>query len=170
DVIEVLSARFAADYDLLERKNAVLMEEYKAYYESWTHHRQRLDRLAAVRARKQGLLNGDENSGRGGRRGAISLADTARSDLELDQIMASLVNEDLTNPEILSRKNIATIPDMLVTTDPRQLEVMYDDRNGLVKDPEAFTRELLNPGFWTESEKKKFVDAYLATPKQFGRI
>lgn len=169
-LIPLLQARIAVDADSLERKNAVLVDEYKSYHESWTLHRQRLERLEAVRTRKQGLLGGDEGQNRGGRRGAISLGDAARSDLELDQIMASLVNEDLTNPEILSRKNIASIPDMLSVTDPRQLEVQFDDRNGLVTDPEFFTHQLHDAGYWTESEQTLFIDAYLASPKQFGRI
>jgi hypothetical protein len=160
----------AIDTASLEKKNIVLMEEYKSYHESWDLHRQRLERLEAVRARKQGLLGGDEASNRLGRRGAISLGDTARSDLELDQIMASLVNEDLTNPEILSRRNIAIIPEMLAVTDPRLLEFQYDDRNGLVLDPETFTQELHDAGVWTSEEEQLFIQAYLSSPKQFGRI
>jgi len=165
-----LHERLALDMATLEKKNAALMEEYKSCYESWVLHRQRLERLEAVRARKQGLLGGDEASNRLGRRGAISLGDAARSDLELDQIMASLVNEDLTNPEILSRKNIAIIPDMLAVTDPRFLEFQYDDRNGLLLDPETFTQELHDAGVWTSEEEQLFVQAYLSSPKQFGRI
>ena len=162
--------RLAIDVACMEKKNAALMEEYKSFHESWDLHRQRLERLEAVRARKQGFLGGDEASNRLGRRGTISLGDAARSDLELDQIMASLVNEDLTNPEILSRKNIAIIPDMLAVTDPRLLEVQYDDRNGLVLDPETFTQELHDAGVWASEEEQLFVQAYLTSPKQFGRI
>lgn len=170
EILPILHARVAADAEALIRKNFRLMEEYKTYHESWTLHRQRLERLEAVRARKQGLLGGDEGLNRAGRRGAISLGDAARSDLELDQIMASLVNEDLTNPEILARKNLAIIPDMLSVTDPRQSKVQYDDRNGLVTDPEFFTHGLHDAGYWTDEEQRIFIDAYLASPKQFGRI
>jgi len=145
------------------------MEEHKSCHESWVLHRQRLERLEAVRARKQGLLGGDEASNRLSRSGAISLGDTARSDLELDQIMASLVNEDLTNLEILSRNNIEIIPDMLAVTDPRFLEFQYDDRNGLVLEHKMFTQELHDAGVWT-SEEELFVRDYLSSPKQFGRI
>ena len=167
----MLLDRFAADKAALATKNAALAEEYKSYHESWTLHRERLERLEVVRARKTGLLNHDDTSTRSsGRRGAISLADTARSDLELDQIMASLANEDLTNPDILSKKNLAHIPEMISVIRPGRRRIQYDDQNGLITHPEAYTHDLHDPGHWTEAEKHQFIEAYLATPKQFGKI
>ncbi|KAF8342772.1 uncharacterized protein EI90DRAFT_3030169 [Cantharellus anzutake] len=134
------------------------------------HHRQRLDRLAEVRSRKQNLLNGDDGQGRSSRRGAITMGDMARSDLELDQIMASLVNEDMTNPDILARKNLANVPDMVSVTDPKALRCQYIDNNGLVLDPVAFADSTQDVGDWSFAEREIFIRAYLATPKQFGRI
>jgi Myb-like DNA-binding domain len=164
-----LSTQFSRDRAELETKNQTLQDEYRGFLDSWDLHRQRLDRLEAVRNRKQNLLGGEDGNGRN-RRGAISLGDAARSDLELDQIMASLVNEDLTNPDILARRNVAVIPDMLSVTDPRALECQYDDLNGLVSDPVAYADSVHHAGEWTPAEREIFIRAYMATPKQFGRI
>ncbi|KAG9019775.1 hypothetical protein FRB90_007918 [Tulasnella sp. 427] len=100
------------------------------------------------------------------------MADAVRSDLEFEQVMASLGNEDLVDPNILSIRNAAAIPDML-SVQPRTqplLDVVYDDTNGVVEYPEQFYDVSNSLGDWTEEEKEIFMEQFAVNGKQFGKI
>lgn len=104
--------------------------------------------------------------------GNALMADAVRSEAEFEQIMATLGNEDLVDPNILSIRNAASIPDMLsvVPRSAPMLEVIYDDLNGRVAHPEQFYDISLCLGDWSEKEKTIFMDQFAIFGKQFGKI
>ncbi len=100
------------------------------------------------------------------------MADAVRSDLEFEQVMQSLGNEDLVDPNVLSIRNAANIPDM-VSVLPRSAQVMsvrYDDTNGVVAYPEEFYNIGALLGDWTDLEKAVFTEQFAIAGKQFGKI
>lgn len=152
-----------------------LRSQYKALNDQWLSQCQRLDRLDEIRKQKQAALAAAEEatvvSGRSSRRNNLGLfADAVRSDLEMEQVIATLGNEDLTDPNFLAIRNTAIIPDMISVTDRWEEDCKYDDLNGIVADPEKFFDPYISLGHWSEEEQQIFQQQYAAAPKQFGRI
>ncbi|KAI0052136.1 hypothetical protein FA95DRAFT_1484221, partial [Auriscalpium vulgare] len=108
-------------------------------------------------------------SGRTTRRSAAVLGDAVRSDLEMEQIIASLGNEELYDPAHLAIRNVAIIPDMISVTRGK-VDYVLDDTNNLVDDPASFYDIGAGMAAWTDAEKEIFKDKYAAHPKQFGII
>jgi hypothetical protein len=150
---------------VFERRKAELEDRYYTAHKKWLLHCQRLD-TAAFRQQADGMPT---QSTRTTRRSAAALGDAVRSDLEMEQIMISLGNDDLTDPNILATRNLAKVPDMLSSAHQNPI-VRFDDTSNEVFDPQKFydiTREVED---WSEDEKKIFVKAYAQYPKQFGII
>lgn len=97
------------------------------------------------------------------------LGDAVRSDLEMEQIIATLGIDEATDPTYLSARNHATIPDMISATSG-QVDYLYEDNNLLVHDTDEFFAPHTGIYDWTEEEKQIFLDKYAAFPKQFGII
>nr|VWO95324.1 Foldase protein PrsA 2 (EC [Ganoderma boninense] len=159
-----LRKRFAQHQAALVDKVSRLRKEYLALHERWMVHCAKLDEIARACALEEAAAT----AGRTTRRTA-AMGDAVRSDLEMEQILASLGNEELTDANHLSQKNAATIPDMVSVTKGR-VEYIYDDTNNLVEDPHEFYKLETGIDDWTEQEKKVLVDKYAIHPKQFGII
>ncbi len=159
-----LRKRFAQHQAALGEKVARLRKEYLALHERWMIHCAKLDEIARASALEEAAAT----AGRTTRRTA-AMGDAVRSDLEMEQILASLGNEELTDANHLSQKNAAVIPDMVSVTKGR-VEYIYDDTNNLVEDPHDFYKLETGMDDWTEQEKKVLIDKYAIHPKQFGII
>ena len=160
-----LVQRISERQETVEEKTKRLRKEYAELHDSWVAHCALLD--------SQGQTNpGDEMatvSGRTTRRSAAVLGDAVRSDLEMEQIIASLGNEDLTDPAYLALRNIAVIPDMISVTHGR-VDALFDDTNNLVENPAAFYDPSPSVAAWTDEELQEFFEKFAAHPKQFGII
>lgn len=162
-----LIARFTERRIFIEEKAQRLRDEYLSLHENWLASCRRLedtDRLSA----------GPEDAalaaaGRGTRRTATTLGDPVRSELEMEQIIATLGNEELTDPNHLAIRNVARIPDMLSVTHGN-VEFTLDDTNNRVLDPVTFYMPRTGFEDWTQEEKEIFNERYAAHPKQFGLI
>ncbi len=108
-------------------------------------------------------------TGRTTRRSAATLGDAVRSDLEMEQILATLGNEDLTDPHHLAVRNIAVIPDM-ISVEQGAVDYIFDDTSGLVKDPATYYDARTGFYDWTPDEEQIFIAKYADYPKQFGAI
>jgi Myb-like DNA-binding domain len=166
-VSQSLLKRFAKRSEDLVAKTRRLRAEYKAYHDKWIVNCRKLDQSMASSA-SQGLQGQPPPSGRVTRRSA-KLGDAVRSDLEMEQIIASLGNEDLTDPNVLAIRNTAVIPD-LISTDLSMIEVSYTDDNGLVDDPGDLFDIYDALGRWTDDEKETYMQKYGEYPKQFSVI
>ncbi|KAK0535203.1 DNA-binding protein snt1 [Tilletia horrida] len=113
-------------------------------------------------------------SARGNRRGGASafpgFGDAVRSEAEFLEILASLENADMQDPNARAARTTATVPDLTLTADGEPMLSNYDDDNGFVANPEAFYFDEFDPDVWTEEEKATFERKYALWPKQFGRI
>ncbi|KAF8637871.1 hypothetical protein AX17_002497 [Amanita inopinata Kibby_2008] len=162
----VLQKRFedheAARLDKIQR----LRTEYLALHEKWVQHCVMLDEQSRVLASETDAV---QPSGRTTRRSAATLGDAVRSDLEMEQIIASLGNDEATDPAHLSLKNLATIPDMISVTRGK-VDYVFDDTNHPVENPSEYYGPQTGMHDWTEEEKKIFLDKFAAYPKQFGII
>ena len=147
------------------RKAAGLKAEYLELQSKWLEHCGKLDEEAKANSPEDAVTT----SGRTTRRSAATLGDAVRSDLEMEQIIASLGNEDLTDANHLAIRNAATVPDMISVTHG-YVDFVYDDTNNLVPDAPEFYRQRSGINDWTEEEKHIFLKAYAAYPKQFGII
>jgi len=112
-------------------------------------------------------------SGRANRRNAASslgYGDAARSEAEFLEILASLEDADMRDPNLRAMRTTATVPDMAIDAGEHGILQDYDDASGLVADP--FEHYGLNkkPDVWTEDEIATFCRRYALYPKQFGRI
>jgi hypothetical protein len=161
-----LAARFAERQATLEAKTQRLREEYLDLHERWVAHCARLDSLAKVGVSTE---EATPNPGRTTRRSAATLGDAVRSDLEMEQIIASLGNDELTDPNHLSLRNVAVIPDMISVTHGR-VDYLFDDTGHSVANPSEFYGSDTGIHDWTDKEKEIFIDKFAAHPKQFGTI
>ncbi|KAI0355922.1 hypothetical protein OH77DRAFT_1424192 [Trametes cingulata] len=159
-----LRKRFAEHQAALAEKVERLRKEYLALHEKWLVHCAKLDDVARANALEEAAAT----AGRTTRRSA-AMGDAVRTDLEMEQILASLGNEELTDANHLSAKNAAVIPDMLSVTKGR-VDPIFDDTNNLVEDPHSFYALETGIDDWTDEEKAIFIEKYAMYPKQFGII
>lgn len=143
-----------------------LRKEYQALHEKWAQHCALLDEQSRALASETETV---QPSGRTTRRSAATLGDAVRSDLEMEQIIASLGNDEATDPAHLSLRNLATIPDMISVTHGK-VDYVYDDTNHRVENPAEYYGPHTGIHDWTEEEKKTFLDKFAEYPKQFGSI
>lgn len=190
---DVIVAQVKRGYEDVNAKVKKLRNQYIALNREWEARCTELDREKQLNSEKLApktpipptpsvdtpsfSANSFFTSGRTTRRttgglGNLMAADAVRSDLEFEQVMASLGNEDLVDPNILSIRNAASIPDML-SVQPRAqplLDVVYDDTNGVVEYPEQFYDVSASLGDWTDEEKEIFMEQFAVNGKQFGKI
>lgn len=162
-----LSGHFLERETTLREKQQKLREEYLELHQQWIAQCARLDNVS-----KGGLPEESMPASAGGRstrRSAAVLGDAVRSDLEMEQIIANLGMEELTDPSYLAIKNVAKIPDMVSVVDGRG-PYSYDDTNNLLDDPAEFYSSSSALDLWTEEERIVFKERYAAHPKQFGLI
>ncbi|KAJ7064912.1 hypothetical protein C8F01DRAFT_780645 [Mycena amicta] len=156
-----LVGRFERRQVALSAKLKSLQQEYQSRHASWRRHCNILDQ----QAKPVEVTEVAPAPGRTTRRSA-ALGDTVRSDLEMEQIIASLGYDEATDPNQLSTRNLATIPDMLTG----ESRYTFDDTNHLVENPHEYYAPCTGIHDWTEQEKERFLDAYAKNPKQFGLI
>jgi hypothetical protein len=150
----------------VDKKVARLKAEYLELQIKWLEHCAKLDEEAKASSPEDAVTT----SGRTTRRSAATHhGDAVRSDLEMEQIIASLGNEDLTDANHLAMRNAATLPDMISVT-RAYVDFVYDDTNNLVPNAPEFYKQRTGIDDWTEEEKHAFLKAYAAYPKQFGII
>jgi hypothetical protein len=112
-------------------------------------------------------------SGRANRRNAASslgYGDAARSEAEFLEILASLEDADMRDPNLRAMRTTATVPDMAIDAGEHGILQDYDDASGLVADPYEHYGLNKKPDVWTEDEIATFCRRYALYPKQFGRI
>ncbi|EJC97647.1 uncharacterized protein FOMMEDRAFT_61060, partial [Fomitiporia mediterranea MF3/22] len=165
NVRSLLATKFAEQTELLAEKVQRLRNEYMMLHERWVAHCTHLDSLFKANDMQEALTQ----AGRTTRRSAATLGDAVRSDLEMEQIIASLGNEDLTDPNHLAVRNVAKIPDMISVV-KGYVDHMFDDTNNVVDDPEAFYDPRSGFFDWTPEEEAIFYAKYAEYPKQFGII
>ncbi|KAG2154269.1 uncharacterized protein EDB93DRAFT_1248464 [Suillus bovinus] len=162
-----LSGHFLERETALRQKQQKLREEYLELHQQWIAQCARLDNVSKGGLPEESLPT--SAGGRSTRRSAAVLGDAVRSDLEMEQIIANLGMEELTDPSYLAIKNVAKIPDMVSVVDSRG-PYSYDDTNNLLDDPAEFYSSSSALDLWTEEERIVFKERYAAHPKQFGLI
>ena len=162
---ESLQARFARRQTDLSVKVANLREEYMGLHLQWAVHCGKLDEVAKALA----LQEAAATAGRTTRRSLATMGDAVRSDLEMEQIIASLGNEEMTDANHLGAKNAAVIPDMISVTEG-EVDHLYDDTNNEVENPAKYYAPQTGIADWTEEEVNIFLDKFGEFPKQFGII
>ncbi|EKM57593.1 uncharacterized protein PHACADRAFT_251288 [Phanerochaete carnosa HHB-10118-sp] len=160
-----LQVRFAQRQADLTNKVARLREEYLGLHKQWLVQCSKLDEAAKTLA----LQEAAATAGRTTRRSLATMGDAVRSDLEMEQIIASLGNEELTDATHLGAKNAAVIPDMTSVT-KGEVECLYDDTNNEVENPAEYYAPTTGIDDWTEEEVAVFLDKFADFPKQFGII
>ncbi|KAJ1032504.1 hypothetical protein NDA16_000528 [Ustilago loliicola] len=185
----------------LNEKVESLKKRYRSINEEWKVHCSRLDRIAERRELLRrppvntpagtpgafgvedpspgtgggGMLGAPLSTGRANRRreqaGFAGFGDAVRSEAEFLEILASLENADMQDPNMRAARTTATAPDMFIDPDSDHLtKLRYDDVNGFVADPLAFYLDEFDPDVWSEEEKAIFARRYALWPKQFGKI
>lgn len=183
----------------IERGNQIfrLRAQYKELDQDWSVHCNKLEKIRTRQKRRQTAqappmtpsLDSSSSlpflsatpatpsilapSGRANRRNAASslgYGDAARSEAEFLEILASLEDADMRDPNLRAMRTTATVPDMAIDAGEHGILQDYDDCSGLVTDP--FEHYGLNkkPDAWTEDEIATFCRRYALFPKQFGKI
>ncbi|KAG0301994.1 hypothetical protein BGZ98_007879 [Dissophora globulifera] len=160
----------------LDEKELELKREYKQYWESWTKKVEKLDKIKEKMSsapppnvREEDLVQSDNVLfTTRNRRGAYN-SDAVRSEAELMEIIQSLENADMRNPDLRASRTAATVPPMILDPCIRET-VHYYDRNHLVTDPSKYYRLGPVTDIWSEEERQIFIKRYLNYPKQFGKI
>ncbi|KAG7448781.1 uncharacterized protein BT62DRAFT_727841 [Guyanagaster necrorhizus] len=172
--LETFVSRKDALIDHLQQRQASLTAKVKRLQEEYLFlHERWLSRCRVLDAQNK-LLPAElepplPSSSRTTRRTAATLGDAVRSDFEMEQIIASLGNDEATDPAHLSLKNHAVIPDMISVL-RGSVDYVYDDTNLLVENPLEYYRPRTGMDDWTPEEEQIFQDRYAAHPKQFGII
>lgn len=159
-----LALYFEQRQSVIDDKVARLREEYHTLHERWVAH------CNTLNDQQKNLASEQENhpSGRATRRSA-AITDAVRSDFEMEQIIATLGNEDATDPIHLSLRNLAKVPDMISTVNGK-VEYVFDDTSNLVENPTEYFAPHTGIDDWTDAEKQIFSEKFGAFPKQFGII
>lgn len=156
--------------NLIVEKAERLRKEYLERHNAWMARCADLDRASQLLTVPALLEEAAAASNqRTTRRTAAVVGDTVRSDLEMEQIIATLGNEDMFDPAILANRNVAKIPDMIAVTHG-QVTHRFDDTNHIVEDPASFYDPGPRMAAWTPAEEKIVLEQYAANPKQFGKI
>jgi hypothetical protein len=97
--------------------------------------------------------------------------DSVRSEAEFLEILADLERQSARDPSLRAKLTSATIPPMIYDPVERD-ELRYQDTNNAVLDKSIPYQRLFTDGIddFTKKEHETFCDAYLAAPKQFGKI
>ncbi|KAI9458635.1 hypothetical protein BJY52DRAFT_1119457 [Lactarius psammicola] len=161
-----LVANMTARQETVDEKVVRLRKEYLALHREWLARCAELDNshrvdpaageVAAIPARTT-------------RRSAAVLGDAVRSDLEMEQIIASLGNDELYDPAHLALRNLAVIPDMISVTRGK-VDAVFDDVNNAVDDPISFYDPSPGLAEWTDDEVEIYKQRFAKYPKQFGHI
>lgn len=148
----------------IDEKVSNLRKEYAALHERWITH------CNVLNEQHRTLASEQENQPpmRTTRR-SMAFTDTVRSDFEMEQIIASLGNDEATDPNHLSMRNLAKVPDMISAVNGK-VDVVFDDTNYLVENPANYYAPHTGIHDWTEAERKIFMEKFGAYPKQFGVI
>ncbi|KAF8552083.1 hypothetical protein OG21DRAFT_195928 [Imleria badia] len=158
--------RFVERQSEIVEKSRRLKAEYLVLHERWLEHCARLDEVQKTGIPEESAA---PSSGRTTRRSTAVMGDAVRSDLEMEQIIASLGVEELTDPCYLAIKNVAKIPDMISATEG-SVPYLFDDTNNIVDDPSEFYGASSGQDYWTHEERDIFLNEFAAHPKQFGLI
>ncbi|GJJ73731.1 hypothetical protein EMPS_06089 [Entomortierella parvispora] len=175
---DVMLRNMAVKATALDEKELALKREYKQHWEIWTKKVEKLDKLkekmatvpVPANAREEDQVVGESvlfTSTRN-RRGAYN-SDAVRSEAELLEIIQSLENADMRNPDLRASRTAATVPPMILDPNIRE-KVHYYDMNHLVTDPAKYYRLGAVTDVWSEQEREIFIKRYMNYPKQFGKI
>jgi hypothetical protein len=161
-----LSANMAARQETVDEKAVRLRREYLALHREWVARCAELDNLHRVDP-----AAGEVSSvpARTTRRSAAVLGDAVRSDLEMEQIIASLGNDELYDPAHLALRNLAVIPDM-ISVSRGKVDAVFDDTNNAINDPLSFFDPSPGLAEWTNDEVEIYKQRFAKYPKQFGHI
>ena len=161
-----LVANMGSRQETVDEKIVQLRREYLALHKEWVIRCAELDNSHRV----------DPTAGevsavptRTTRRSAAVLGDAVRSDLEMEQIIASLGNDELYDPAHLALRNLAVIPDMISVSRGR-VDAVFDDTNNAVDDPQSFFDPSPGLAEWTDDEVEIYKQRFAKYPKQFGHI
>jgi hypothetical protein len=149
---------------LVSDKIARLREEYLSLHENWVAHCTALNEQQKTLASEHEMQHGGRTTRR-----STAITDAVRSDFEMEQIIASLGNDDATDPNHLSMRNLAKVPDMISVVNGK-VDYLFDDTADRVENPSEYFASDTGIGVWTEAEKKIYLDKFAAHPKQFGII
>ncbi|KAK9898865.1 hypothetical protein P389DRAFT_39994 [Cystobasidium minutum MCA 4210] len=169
-----------------------LRQQYKELDAEWQVHCNKLEKIRDRQKRRQNIPimpptpsvdsagisivpttpNLLAPSGRSNRRSAassIGYGDAVRSEAEFLEILASLEDADMRDPNLRAMRTTATMPDQIIDESEYTLQ-RYDDNNGLVTNPFEHYNINKTPDSWTEEEIATFCRRYALYPKQFGKI
>ena len=165
-VRDSLSANMAVRQETVDEKAVRLRSEYLALHREWVARCAELDNLHRVDP-----AAGEVSSlpARTTRRSAAVLGDAVRSDLEMEQIIASLGNDELYDPAHLALRNLAVIPDM-ISVSRGKVDAVFDDTNNAINDPLSFFDPSPVLAEWTKDEVEIYKQRFAKYPKQFGHI
>ena len=149
---------------LVSDKIARLREEYLSLHENWVAHCTALNEQQKTLASEHEMQHGGRTTRR-----STAITDAVRSDFEMEQIIASLGNDDATDPNHLSMRNLAKVPDMISVVNGK-VDYLFDDTADRVENPSEYFASDTGISDWTEAEKKIYLDKFAAHPKQFGVI
>lgn len=155
---------FAHRQSVIDEKKARLHEEYMTLQDRWIAQCNALNEQQRIVASEQESLPPMRATRR-----SMAITDAVRSDFEMEQIIASLGNDDATDPNHLSIRNLARIPEMISSVKGK-VDTVFDDMNYLVQNPAEYYAPDTGINDWTDEEKKVFMEKFGAHPKQFGLI
>jgi hypothetical protein len=161
-----LVANMASRQETVDEKMVQLRREYLALHKEWVTRCAELDNSHRVDP-----AAGDVSAipTRTTRRSAAVLGDAVRSDLEMEQIIASLGNDELYDPAHLALRNLAVIPEM-ISVSQGKVDAVFDDTNNAVDDPQPFFDPSPGLAEWTDDEVEIYKQRFAKYPKQFGHI
>ena len=165
-VRDSLVANMGSRQETVDEKIVQLRREYLALHKEWVTRCADLDNSHRVDP-----AGGEVSSvpTRTTRRSAAVLGDAVRSDLEMEQIIASLGNDELYDPAHLALRNLAVIPDM-ISVSRGKVDAVFDDTNNAVDDPQSFFDPSPGLAEWTDDEVEIYKQRFAKYPKQFGHI
>ncbi|KAF5101890.1 hypothetical protein D0Z03_000509 [Geotrichum reessii] len=112
-----------------------------------------------------------DSNATGSSRRSRNNGDSVRSEAEYMEILANLERESAKDPSVRAKLTSAVVPTLIFDPIERD-EIRYVDTNNFVADKSIPYKRLMSDNIdnFTPEEHEAFCEAYVMSPKQFGKI
>ena len=171
-VCKVLFNQISKHKKQLHEDSLVYQQRFKKLKTSWLRYckaSENSHNLTFFNQDNDALLA--DSNGSGSSRRSRNHGDSVRSEAEYMEILANLERESARDPSVRAKLTSAVVPSLIFDPIERD-EIRYIDTNNFVADKSIPYKRLMsdNVDNFTPEEHEAFCEAYVLSPKQFGKI
>jgi hypothetical protein len=171
-VCKVLFNQISEHKKQLHEGSIIYQQRFKKLKTSWLRYckaSENSHNFTSLKQENDALLV-DSNASGSSRR-SRNHGDSVRSEAEYMEILANLERESARDPSVRAKLTSAVVPALIFDPIERD-EIRYVDTNNFVADKSIPYKRLMSDNIdnFTPEEHEAFCEAYVLSPKQFGKI